>query len=546
MSAVPFDRTRHPDWWRQAVFYQVYIRSFADADGDGVGDLDGLREHLPHLAGLGIDALWITPFYPSPMIDHGYDVADPRDVDPSFGDLAGFDAMVAAAHALGIAVTIDLVPNHVSAEHRWFREALADPPNGPARARFHFRRGRGADSVEPPNNWTSVFGGPAWTRLPDGDWYLHIFATEQPDLDWTHPDVPADLEQTIRFWLDRGADGFRIDVAHGLAKPAGLPDAPEDGRLWRLDSADPMEHHGGRAPVDPRFDNPEVHAFHRAIRRVLDEYPGAMAVGEIWVASDESFARYIRPDELHLGFHFRLLEAEWAAPDMRAAVTAALATVAAGDTPPCWVLSNHDRPRHRSRYDDPHEPDGPVGLRRARAATLLLLGLPGVAYLYYGEELGQPDVTLPDDVLQDPVWERTDHAERGRDAVRVPMPWSGEQPPYGFSSSTDTWLPMPAGWAGITAEAQDADPGSLLALYRSALALRPEFARGGRGLTWLDASEDTVAVRTDDGLVLVVNFGAEAVPLPAGDLLLSSDALVDGLLPGDTAAWLSPPTEPPR
>ncbi|MBA3524298.1 MAG: DUF3459 domain-containing protein [Geodermatophilaceae bacterium] len=537
---MPFDRSATPDWWRHAVFYQVYIRSFADSDGDGIGDLDGLRGHLPHLASLGVDAVWITPFYPSPMVDHGYDVADPRGVDPSFGDLAGFDAMVAAAHACGIAVTIDLVPNHVSSEHTWFREALADPPGSPSRARFHFRRGQ-EDSARPPNNWTSVFGGPAWTRLSDGDWYLHLFAAEQPDLDWTHPDVPADLERTIRFWLDRGVDGFRIDVAHGLAKPTGLPDAPAESALWRLDSADPMEHQGGREPADPRFDDPQVHAYHRGVRRVLDQYPGAMAVGEIWVSTDEAFTRYIRPDELHMGFHFRLLEATWTAQDMREAVQRSLATVAGGDTPPCWVLSNHDRPRHRSRYDDPGDPDGPAGLRRSRAAVLLLLGLPGVAYLYYGEEVGEPDVALPDGALQDPVWERTNHAERGRDAVRVPMPWSGSEPPYGFSAMSDTWLPMPPGWATITAQAQDADPDSLLALYRDALRLRPGLTRGGRGLTWLEGGPDTLALRTDDGLVLVVNFGVDPVPLPAGELLLSSHPVMDGNLPGDTAAWLRAP-----
>src|SRR4051794_33547973 len=276
-----------PDWWRSAVFYQVYIRSFADGNGDGVGDLAGLRSRLSYLRELGVEALWITPFYPSPMADHGYDVADPRDVEPVFGDLAEFDAMLAEAHRLGLRVTVDLVPNHSSDRRDWFAEALASPPGSAARARYVFRDGHGD---EPPNNWPSVFGGPAWTRVPDGQWYLHLFAPEQPDLDFTNPEVLADLEATMRFWLDRGDDGFRIDVAHGLAKPDGLPD------MVPMDDTGLLADHG---PGDLRFDQDGVHEVHRHVRAVLDEYPGAMAVGEVWVSDDERLARYLRADELH-------------------------------------------------------------------------------------------------------------------------------------------------------------------------------------------------------------------------------------------------------
>src|SRR5689334_4141227 len=452
-------------WWRGAVFYQIYIRSFADGNGDGVGDLAGIRSRLPYLADLGVDALWITPFYPSPMADHGYDVADPRDVEPVFGDLAEFDAMLAEAHELGLRVTVDLVPNHSSHDHEWFRAALAAAPGSPERARYVFRDGRGADGSEPPNNWPSIFGGPAWTRVPDGQWYLHIFAPEQPDLNFDNPEVVADLEETMRFWLDRGVDGFRIDVAHGMAKPEGLPDMVLREDVGLLDDL---------GADDLRFDQDGVHVVHRRIRAVLDEYPGTMAVGEVWVSDDVRLAQYLRDDELQLAFNFKLLTADWTAPDLRDAVIDSLAAVADSPAPACWVLSNHDRPRHVTRYGG-----GALGVRRARAAALLQLALPGAAYLYNGDELGLPDVDLPDEALQDPIWERSGHTTRGRDACRVPVPWSGTEPSYGFSSQPETWLPMPDGWAALTAEAQAGDPASIQSLYRTALALRataPAFA----------------------------------------------------------------------
>jgi alpha-glucosidase len=512
-------------WWRDAVFYQVYIRSFADETGDGVGDLAGIRSRLHHLAELGVDALWITPFYPSPMADHGYDVADPRDVEPVFGDLAGFDALLADAHARGIRVTVDLVPNHSSHHHVWFREALVASPGSAARARYLFRDGRGPDGSEPPNNWPSVFGGPAWTRVPDGQWYLHLFAPEQPDLDFTNPEVVADLETTMRFWLDRGVDGFRIDVAHGMAKPGGLPD------MVPMADTGLLADHG---PGDHRFDQDGVHAVHRRIRAVLDAHPGTMAVGEVWVSDDDRLAEYLRPDELQLAFNFKLLTADWDCDDLRTAIEHSLATVAATPAPACWVLSNHDRPRHVTRYGG-----GEIGTRRARAAALLQLALPGAAYVYNGDELGMPDVDLPDAVLQDPIWERSGHTERGRDACRIPMPWSGDEPPYGFSSSAETWLPMPPGWGGLTVQAQSGDADSMLSLYRVALALRrssPAFA--GAGLDWLPAPAGCLAFRRPGGLVCLVNLSGAPVPLPEGQVLLVSEPVRAGELPVDGAVWL--------
>jgi alpha-glucosidase len=516
-----------PTWWREAVFYQVYIRSFADGNGDGVGDLAGIRSRLPYLAGLGVDALWITPFYPSPMADHGYDVADPRDVEPVFGDLADFDALLTDAHSLGMRVTVDLVPNHSSDRHEWFQAALAAAPGSRERARYVFRDGRGPDGAEPPNNWPSVFGGPAWTRVPDGQWYLHLFAAEQPDLDFTNPEVVADLEATMRFWLDRGVDGFRIDVAHGIAKPEGLPD------MVPMEDTGLLDDHGR---ADHRFDDDGVHDVHRRIRAVLDEYPDRMAVGEVWVSDDDRLARYLRDGELHLAFNFKLLMADWTLEDLRDAVVHSLATVEKTPAPACWVLSNHDRSRHVSRYGG-----GEIGVRRARAAALLQLALPGAAYLYNGDELGMPDVEVPDERLQDPIWERSGRTIRGRDRCRIPVPWSGTEPPYGFSTGWETWLPMPGGWGNLTVEAQDGDPRSMLSLYRRALELRRTSpAVAGESLEWLPAPDGCLAFRRPGGLVCLLNVSGAVVPLPEGQVLLASADVTGGDVPPDTAVWLVP------
>lgn len=523
-------------WWRDAVCYEIYVRSFADSDGDGVGDLAGIRARLPYLSALGVDAVWLTPFYPSPQADHGYDVADPRDVDPLFGTLADFDALVTDAHAAGLRITVDVVPNHTSDRHPWFQAALRDGAGGPARARYLFRDGRGPDGDEPPNNWRSMFGGPAWTRVADGQWYLHLFAPEQPDLDWRHPDVPADYERTLRFWLDRGVDGFRIDVAHMLFKAAGLPDDPTGAPNLMADTLVPT----------PTCNQPEVHDVFRAWRRILDSYAGErMAVGEVWLGDAHEVAKYVRPDELQLAFNFRLLFAPWSADRLRAAIDRSLAALGDVGAPTTWVLANHDVPRAVTRYGG-DETDGPLGLRRARAGALLMLALPGPAYLFAGEELGLPDVDLPDEVLQDPVWERSGHTVRGRDGCRVPLLWSGDAPPYGFSPTPgDTWLPQPPGWAGRTAQAQERDPASTLSLYRRALAVRRwEPALGAGELRWLESPGDVLlfARPARDGgreVVCAVNLGADPVDVPAGEILTCSGDLVDDRLPADTAVWVA-------
>ena len=515
-------------WWRDAVFYQVYIRSFADANGDGVGDLDGIRSRLGYLELLGVDALWLTPFYRSPMADHGYDVSDPRDVDPTFGDLEAFDRLIADAHSHNLRVTIDLVPNHTSDQHAWFRSALLAGPGSHERGRYIFREGGGYDGSQPPNNWTSVFGGPAWTRVADGQWYLHLFAPEQPDLNWDNPEVHADLAQTLRFWLDRGVDGFRIDVAHGMAKPVDLPNM--DLRINQASGS--LLHDDLR---DPRFDHDDVHEVHRMIRKVLDEYPGRMAVGEVWVTDDERFARYVRPDELHLAFNFRLVEADFDADAVRSAIEHSLGAVAAQGAPPTWTLSNHDVVRHVTRYGG-----GALGTKRARAMTLVELALPGVIYVYNGEELGLPNVELPEWALQDPTWKRSGHTERGRDGCRVPLPWEGAVPPFGFSPSASTWLPVPNEWHDLTAEVQLEDPESMLSLYRQALELRkthPSFS--GDELEWYGAPPGCFAFRRKGGgLICALNTSGASVPLPPGQVLVSSGPMDGDQLPPDTAVWL--------
>lgn len=515
-------------WWTDAVFYQIYPRSFFDASGDGVGDLGGVRDRLGYLELLGVDAVWLSPVMRSPMADHGYDVSDPRDIDPLFGDLAVMDALIEEAHARRIKVTMDLVPNHTSERHPWFAAALDAPPGSPERARYIFRDGRGPGGDEPPNNWPSIFGGPAWTRVaePDGSpgqWYLHIFAREQPDLNWENPEVVEDLHTTLRFWLERGVDGFRIDVAHGMAKPDGLPDHDWQRNALMKNDDD-----------DPRFNNPGVHEIHRGIRTVMNEYPGTMAVGEIWVRDNERFGEYIRPDELHLGFNFRLAEAAFGVESIHAAIDNSLAAVAAVGGTPTWTLSNHDVEREVTRYGG-----GDLGWDRARAMALVEFALPGSVFVYNGAELGLPNVDLPDAALQDPVWDRSGRTERGRDGCRVPLPWEGAAPPFGFTTAAASWLPMPAQWAALTVEAQLEDVDSMLSLYRTAIELRshrPEFS--GREIDWYGSPPGCLAFRRAGGLICALNATDAPVSLPPGQLLLASAPLHDGELAPNAAAWL--------
>ncbi|MFI9326646.1 glycoside hydrolase family 13 protein [Kitasatospora sp. NPDC052868] len=537
-------------WWRDAVIYQVYPRSFADSNGDGMGDLPGIRSRLPYLRDLGVDAVWLSPFYASPQADAGYDVADYRAVDPMFGTLLDADALIRDAHALGLRIIVDLVPNHSSDQHEWFQRALREGPASPLRERYHFRPGKGENGELPPNDWESIFGGPAWTRSanPDGtpgDWYLHLFAPEQPDFNWDSPAVADEFRSILRFWLDMGVDGFRIDVAHGMVKAPGLPD---------LGGADQLKLLGN--DVMPFFDQDGVHEIYRSWRKILDEYPGQrIGVAEAWTPTVQRTANYVRPDELHQAFNFQYLGTSWDAAELREVIDVSLDAMRPVDAPATWVLSNHDVTRHATRFANPPglgtqirtAGDRALGLRRARAATLLMLALPGSAYLYQGEELGLPDVTdLPDEVRQDPSFFRQAGQDGYRDGCRVPIPWSGTEAPYGFGPTVGgpSWLPQPAEWAGLSVEAQTGDPTSTLELYRSALAVRRARADLGAGtaVEWLDGPEGTLVFRRGS-FVCTVNTTAEPVRIAApGRLLLSSaDAVVDGgetvLAPDSTDWW---------
>ncbi|MFW6187775.1 MAG: alpha-amylase family glycosyl hydrolase [Actinomycetota bacterium] len=564
----PLESVRNPDWWRQATVYQIYPRSFYDADGDGLGDIAGITAKVPYLAGLGVDAVWLSPFYPSALADGGYDVDNYRDVDPRLGTLAAFDEMTAALHEAGIKLIVDIVPNHSSDRHEWFRAALASPAGSAARDRYVFRDGLGPDGDLPPSDWRSQFGGPAWERItePDdtpGQWYLHLFAKEQPDFNWDNEEVGEDFLTTLRFWSDRGVDGFRVDVAHGLTKhlPETLPNWVEL----------PPEDSGCGTHLF--WDRDEVHEIYAQWRSVFDEYdPPRTAVAEAWVHPDRR-ARYANPEGLGQAFNFDLLTADFDAGQFRSIITKNLAEAADTGASSTWVFSNHDVVRHPTRYGLPtrqhadgpigkrgfpvHEPDrGPgkdwllagapvrlldreLGLRRARAATLFMLALPGSAYLYQGEELGLHEVTeIPDEERQDPAFFRNPGLDIGRDGCRVPLPWSPDGAAYGFSA-TGSHLPQPEWFRDVAAEAQDGDPDSTLNLYRAALALRGRL-QGPEELEWVDETDPQIVhfIRPG-GWHSVTNFGDAPVPLSAGEVLLSSAPLEGGELPASTTVWLT-------
>ncbi|HEU5384722.1 MAG TPA: glycoside hydrolase family 13 protein [Streptosporangiaceae bacterium] len=536
-------------WWSAAAIYELYVQSFADSDGDGIGDLAGVRARLPYLAELGVDAIWYSPWYPSPRSDAGYDVADYRSIDPAFGTLAGADALIAEGHRHGIRTIIDIVPNHCSDQHRWFAAALAAPPGSAERARFWFRPGRGEHGELPPNDWQSIFGGPAWTQAnaPDGtpgEWYLHLFAPEQPDFNWASPAVRAEFEDILRFWFDRGVDGIRIDSAALLTKDPALPDT---------DPSDPS----------PYTDRDDVHDIYRSWRAVADEYPGRVLIGEIWLPDATRFARYLRPDELHTVFNFPYLCCPWDAASLREVIDGTLAFHAAAGAPATWVLSNHDVDRHVSRYgradtsfaldrrDHSQPVDLVLGTRRARAAALLTMALPGSVYLYQGEELGLWEVEdLPAAKRQDPIWHRTNGADPGRDGSRVPLPWSGPEPPFGFSppaARKEPWLPQPQAWHALTVEAEAADPASMLTLYRRALHLRRTELPPTAPMTWLPAPAGVLAF-TRGPLTCIANLSPSPIPLPPGDPILTSTPLTlpdsSSHLPPDTTIWLRLPAAP--
>lgn len=595
----------HDDWWKQAVVYQIYPRSFKDVNGDGLGDIAGVTEKIDYLKRLGIDAIWLSPFYPSDLADGGYDVIDYRNVDPRLGTMDDFDAMAKAAHDAGIKVIVDIVPNHTADKHVFFQEALAAAPGSPERDRYIFRDGRGEHGELPPNDWQSFFGGPAWQRVEDGQWYLHLFDKAQPDVNWKNQDIHEEFKKTLRFWSDHGTDGFRIDVAHGLAKDLESKPLEELGREYNVVGV--LCHDFSH----PLFDRREVHDIYREWRQVFNEYnPPRFAVAEAWVVPEHQHL-YASPDELGQSFNFDFAEANWFADEFRAAIATGLkAAEETGGSTTTWVMNNHDVPRSPSRYGLPQVKGAPehqlphdwllrngstypedreLGTKRARAAALMELGLPGAAYIYQGEELGLFEVAdIPWDHLEDPTAFHTNQAtmDKGRDGCRVPLPWVASDEPsladfslpipaddgtgenhvplcaagqfgtgasFGFSPAeradgtpaADPHLPQPLWFKDFAVDAEEADPDSMLALYHAALAIRQESLTATRdtSASQMDMGDDVVAYTRAavDGRTFtsVTNFGTAPVSLPEGDVVLASGPLTaDGQLPTDTSAWV--------
>ena len=531
-------------WWRSGVIYQIYPRSFADANGDGMGDLKGITNRLVDLQKLGIDAIWLSPFYRSPQKDAGYDVSDYVSVDPLFGTLEDFDEMVAEAHRLSLRVMIDLVPNHSSSEHEWFQKALKAAPGSKERSYYHFKAGRGENGELPPNNWQSMFGGSAWTRVEDGQWYVHLFDSSQPDLNWENPVVREEFENILRFWLDRGVDGFRVDQPHAMAKAQGLPDHPY------VEEAGAGFIEGRENP--PMWFQDSVHEIFRDWRRILDNYPGDRAMcGEAYVLPLSFMALWVRPDEFHQTFNFRFLDAGWDREKLVAAIDESFEAFDAVGAPSTWVLNNHDVLRHVSRFGGDYgrttasdgvgpnnpQPDNVLGLQKARAATLFMLGLPGASYLYQGEELGLPDhTTLADEHRQDPTFARTQGQRVGRDGCRVPLPWEMGNASNGFNQTGKAWLPQPQSYAALSRDQQQGKDGSTLTMYQQALKLRSDLKLGEGSFDWVSKTD---ALRYQNGsLQIVHNFSNEPIKL-TGEVVLSSMPLAEdgSLLPNDTA-WV--------
>jgi len=541
MMAMTSPSTSENDWWRQGVVYQVYVRSFADGNGDGTGDIAGLRSKLDYLCDLGVDALWINPWYSSPLNDGGYDVADYREIDERFGTTEEVELFIGEAHSRGIRVIADLVPNHTSDQHRWFQEALAASPGDPARDRYIFRPGKGLDGSEPPTNWTAVFGGSAWERVADGEWYLHLFDPSQPDLNWENEEVRAEFDSVFRFWLNRGIDGFRIDVAHGLVKDPTYPDVEKKAKI--LESERMADH--------PYWDRDGVHEINRRWRAILDEYDDRMMVAEAWVAADR-LPLYLRPDEYQQSFNFELLDTDWVAADFADVIERSVAAAVDVGAASTWVLSNHDVMRHATRYglptgtkwrrwplQGPHDVlDQEQGFRRARAAAMITLSLPGSAYIYQGEELGLPEVwDLPEDVLDDPTWVRSAHTEKGRDGCRVPIPWEKDGPSFGFGDG-EAWLPQPAIFGELSAAVQAADQASSLSLYRRAIEIRRDVFMSSESLEIVDLGPDVLAYTRGSAVLVVANMGAKEIPMPSGEVLLVSVDEQHTTLAPDAAAWI--------
>jgi len=535
------------EWWRHAVIYQIYPRSFADGNGDGMGDLPGVLSRLESLKELGIDAIWFSPFFTSPQKDAGYDVSNYTDIDPRFGTLADFDALLAKAHAHGIRIIIDLVPNHSSDQHPLFQSAMRASKGSPERDMYVFREGK--DGNTPPNNWQSVFGGPAWTQVEDGQWYLHLFDSSQPDFNWANPKVEQFFHDVLRFWFDRGVDGFRVDVAHSLVKDPALPDIEEVSSSMTGSDSAPKEE-----KPHPFWGQEGVHEVIRGFRKVANEYEDRAMCAEAWILPLSKMAKWVRPDEYHQTFNFAYLETPWDSAKLRNVVDESLREFGNVGAPSTWVLSNHDVIRHVTRmaYDKVPkqgdgigpsypQPDEARGQRVGRAATAFMLGLPGSSYIYQGEELGLPEhTTLDASFREDPTFFRTKGERVGRDGCRVPIPWESDKPAYGFSSTGKSWLPQPENYRRYARSEQRGVAGSTLELYRQLLKIRKEFNMGLGNLKWVEELCDETTLAFDNsGVRVIANFGG-TVNLPGGELLATTqhDLTVEGVLEHDQVAWI--------
>ena len=560
-----YETIPNAEWWRSSVIYQIYPRSFADGNGDGMGDLKGITEKLPYLADLGVDAIWCSPFFKSPQKDAGYDVSDYKDIDPLFGDLQDFDTLVSASKKLGIKVIVDLVPNHSSDQHELFQAALAAPEGSPERAMYIFRDGKGENGELPPNNWPSVFGGNAWTRTTNADgtpgqWYLHIFDSSQPDFDWTNPAVLDMFDDVLRFWLDRGAAGFRIDVAHGMIKRAGLPDIEViDTTMGGAKAKDEKGMTFAEIEAfNPYWGQPEVHPIIRRWRNVLDEYDDRLMAAEAWLGPLDRMANWVRPDEYHQAFNFGYLGCPWSKAEMTEVINESLRAFGKVGAPSTWVLSNHDVIRHATRFayepdmlppqgdgigPDFPQPDEAKGLRRARAASAFMLGLPGGAYIYQGEELGLPEhTTLGGAYRQDPTYARTQGKRVGRDGCRVPLPWvSKANESNGFSSTGQSWLPQPSSYARYARDLQDGVAGSTLEVYKRVLKVRKQFNLGAGNFKWApEFMDETTLAFINNGVLVLSNFEGDPVVIPAGEILATTqaDLTIEGELEHDQTVWI--------
>lgn len=545
------------DWWRSSVIYQIYPKSFRDSNGDGIGDLKGIILGLPALKKLGVDAIWISPFYLSPQKDGGYDVADYCAIEPMFGTMQDFDDMVKETKKLGIKVIVDIVPNHCSSEHRLFREAILAGPGSPERDMFIFADGKGPGGRIPPNNWRSHFGGPAWTRITDHEgqpeqWYLHLFDASQPDFNWRNPAVHEEFLRILRFWLDRGVSGFRVDVAHALVKEESM-------RNWdgRSNGRSSEGYPGHEAPM---FGQPEVHEIFKEWRKVINEYgDDKILCAEANVDPVERITDWVRPGEMHQAFNFGYLYTPWDPKQLKEVITESFEAFDKVGAPTTWVLSNHDKMRHATRFGMEHDhgrgsdgvgpddiqPNAKLGLARAQASTLFMLGLPGGVYLYQGEELGLPDNTMiPPHARQDPTFKRTNGERMGRDGSRVPLPWDKSSTSCGFSNTDASWLPQPEEWPELSRASQELDDQSTLAMYQQALALRKDLCLGSGSFAWIDTKQDEVLAYKNGDLLVVMNMGDKPVNYPAfwPTVMESSEGCsrMGGLLP-NTSIWIYQP-----